>query len=404
MTTTDETAWAPVGNAIVKTGGLIDGTGAPVRMNAFLTIKNGVIQTVSGLMPPDAEDTADSDEFIDLTDYTVLPALIDSHVHLCMSADVDGQNRQNEFTAGFENRCPVIQKHIAQTLAAGVLAVRDGGDAAAHVVRYKHEVADNRPSGFQLNSSGRAFYKPGRYGRIVGGEPLAAEVDLSGLKDQVSTIDQIDQIKLINSGLNSLTTFGEQTRPQFTRDELKAVVRLAKKNKQQVMVHANGETPVREAVMARVSSIEHGFFMGRDNLERMVDNRVFWVPTAVTMKAFVAIGRDKTGVAAQNLDDQIQQMAWAREAGVRIALGTDAGSPGVAHGRGVARELALLREAGYSVETAIQCATENSAQLLGLTDRGTLVPGKQAHFIAVKGGREQFPGSLQTARFFTAGQ
>ncbi len=400
MTTTDETAWIPVGDAIVKTGGLIDGTGAPIRMNAFVTIKNGVIQTISGVIPPDNGDAADRGEFIDLTDYTVLPALIDSHVHLCMSAEGDGKDRQRQFTAGFEDRLPVIEKHIAQTMAAGVLAVRDGGDAGGHVVAYKNEYGETSPSCLNVMASGRACYKPGRYGCLVGGKPLPDADGIATLKKQVSATDQI---KLINSGLNSLTTFGKQTRPQFTPDELKAVVRLAKNNKQRVMVHANGEAPVREAVMAKVSSIEHGFFMGRDNLERLVDNGVFWVPTAVTMKAFTAIGRDKNGIAARNLDDQIQQMAWARKAGVRVALGTDAGSPGVAHGQGVAQELALLLEAGYSVETAVQCATENGAELLGLTDRGALTPGKKAHFIAIKGGREQFPKSLQAARLFAAG-
>jgi len=364
--------------AVVQAGCLINGSGAPARMNVFLTVQEGKVKDVCGVYPRTKLP------LIDLSGHTLLPMLVDSHVHLFMDPDAEGADRQRQMSAGYKTLMPVIHRHVAYHLQSGLMAVRDGGDPGGFAGRYRQGLSAAEQEGFTIKTAGRAWYKAGRYGRIVGVSPAADDL-IAAVERQA---DQADQIKLINSGINSLSEFGRQTAPQFTAGELAAIVALARRKKKRVMVHANGELPVAEAVAAGVDSIEHGFFMGRDNLERMAEKEIFWVPTAVTMQAFADLGRDGGDVAGRNLDSQLAQISWARECGVRVALGTDAGSPGVAHGASVRRELMLLTRAGYSVEQAVQCATANGAALLGLPHAGRLTPGMPADFIAVPGGRE----------------
>ena len=163
------------------------------------------------------------------------------------------------------------------------------------------------------------------------------------------------------------------------------------------MVHANGKIPVEIAVKSGCRSIEHGFFMGMENLRRMADQDIFWVPTVHTMKAYCKHLKEKglvEGAAGKNLDHQLEQIFQARRMGVSVALGTDAGSLGVHHGVSVIEELRLLMEAGFSVNEAVTCATLNGARLLGLDGIGVIAKGMIANFVAVKGEPSDLPDSL----------
>jgi imidazolonepropionase-like amidohydrolase len=156
------------------------------------------------------------------------------------------------------------------------------------------------------------------------------------------------------------------------------------------------------AVDAGCNSIEHGFFMGRENMLRMTDRGVVWVPTAVTMKAYGDYLKSQghrsdpsfAEVSRKNLEHQLEQISTARQLGMTLALGTDAGSPGVHHGLSVKEELKLFVAAGFSVEQAIRCASRNGALLMGLSDRGELTPGMRADFMAVQAPPDRVPEEL----------
>ncbi len=211
-------------------------------------------------------------------------------------------------------------------------------------------------------------------------------------------------MKIVQSGLNSLSQFGRQTPPQFTLEELSKAVSAAHKKGLKVMVHCNGEQPVKTAVQAGCDSVEHGFFMGTDNLKRMADTGTIWVPTAVTMKAYAEhLNPDSTEavMARRNLDHQLEQIAEAKRLGVVIALGTDAGSLGVHHGSAVAEELKLLISAGFTLPEAIQCATSNGAELLDIKRQGQITKGMAATFIMFKGVPEKLLQSSGKSGFFT---
>jgi imidazolonepropionase-like amidohydrolase len=138
--------------------------------------------------------------------------------------------------------------------------------------------------------------------------------------------------------------------------------------------------------------------MGEDNMKRMADRQVFWVPTAFTMKAMrehMPAGSAQCVAASRMLESQLEQMGRAQELGVRLAAGTDAGSFGVRHGVALAEELKLMIEAGFSVEEAIGCATSQGARLLGLEhELGRIGRGMPANFIIVDGPPSGLPDSL----------
>jgi len=392
----------------IRSGWLLDGTGAPPRENMLLKIRNGNIARVENT----SSVPSCFDRTIDLSGFTLLPGLIDSHVHLFMSGTADGAIRNFQQGMAFAQLKPLIAQRLARALSCGVVAVRDGGDARGHTLRYGKTCHDFDELPIRIKAAGKAWHQNGRYGKFIGRTPGNGDTLAAGIR---RNSPPADHVKIVNSGINSLEHFGRETPPQFAAEDLQQAVSAAEKLGCKTMVHANGRQPVATAIQAGCHSIEHGFFMGRENLQRMADRGIVWVPTAVTMQAYHqsltsllekadAAGHSNNSdagtlkrtadIALKNLTHQLEQMRLAKELGVTMALGTDAGSPGVRHGEAVTSEIRLLMAAGLSVAQAVQCATQHSAHLLGLSDYGTLTQGKTATFIAVPGGPQDLPDSL----------
>lgn len=380
-------------NQYVRVGSLIDGGGGPVRKDQLITIKSGYITEI---IDDIRTDPAPREQIVDLSHCVVLPVLIDSHVHLCMSGSIDQEYREKQLDASYEELVPIIAEHLRHQFSHGVLGLRDGGDRGGHVQRYLAEQYDPEEMPVRVVSPGSAYHRCGRYGSLIG---VCLEDNESLPETFLRRAQPTRLIKVVNSGVNSLTRFALETKPQFSAAQLGELVTEAKRCGARVMVHANGEIPVRTAIEAGCDSIEHGFFMGRQNLELMAERGVYWVPTIFTMKAVVQNSEyyrstiDKK-VAEQNLAHQLEQLALARKLGVKVALGTDSGSIGVLHGESMVEEMKLFRQAGFSLGETIQCATEHGARLLGLEELGTLEAGKPAHFLVTRGTSAQLPRKL----------
>jgi imidazolonepropionase-like amidohydrolase len=403
----------------IHAGWLIDGSTDSIQQNVIIHVNKGIIHTItpaaqvclSNATPSDPEKSC-----LDLTAHTLLPVLVDCHVHLFMSGTSDIAARKRQLDAGYDELKHVIAAHISQHIASGVGAVRDGGDRQGFSQRYRQEVLNvedagpgNCPltgyadrtalSGLCCKIAGKAWHHAGRYGKLIGRAPDTDETLAEAMQRESCLPGYIrpDHVKIVNSGVNSLLCFGKETLPQFSYEEMSYAVRFAAQQGLKTMVHANGGVPVQIAVEAGCHSIEHGFFMGEDNLARMRDRQTFWVPTAFTMRAYAATlppSSREAATALRNLDHQRDQIRRARDMGVRIALGTDAGSMGVHHGVAVKEELRILMEAGFSLPEAVCCATRNGADLLEIPEIGLLKPGKPAAWIAVKGSPSLLPGSL----------
>jgi imidazolonepropionase-like amidohydrolase len=379
----------------INAGWLIDGTGGPVREKVRLRIENGRIVSITDFIPgnPDAPAAAD------LTSYTVLPCLVDSHVHLSMSGNEDPSARKKQLDAGFDEVRDLISERLKRHLSFGVLAVRDGGDKYAHLLRYLNECRDVLKMPVVIKRAGRAWHRDGRYGGLIG-RPVEKSRFLA--EEIENDPEEKDQIKIVNSGLNSLKEFGKETLPQFGREELIDAVRIARKIGRRVMVHANGKKPVAAAVEAGCDSIEHGFFMGIENLKLMAEKSIVWVPTVCTMRAYarhMKSGSLEQDISRRNLYHQLEQISKAKELGVMVALGTDSGSTGVHHGEAVKEEIGLLMQGGYSLQEAVKCASFNGARLLGIKNFGVIARGMDATFIAAKGSPSRLFSSAWTPEF-----
>lgn len=376
---------------IISAGNLIDGTGAPARKNAVIEIKNEDIISIR------AAGSVDPRRYhvIDYSDCTLLPWFIDCHVHLALSGEAGPCKKPSGQSNGyFDDIKDVIEDNLGRYIPCGVMAVRDGGDRNGYVIRYRKDYLD-KDFPLTVKIPGPAWHASGRYGNLIG-RPVNAGINLS--QSVISDHHSIDHVKIINSGLNSLAVFGKETEPQFTSHELREAVCAADSLGLKVMVHANGKIPVRAAVESGCHSVEHGYFMGDENLKRMAEGRVTWVPTLFPMKAYSKIfpkGSLEADIARRTLEDQLAQVSFSEKYGVKIATGTDSGSPGTGHGTSLKEEMRLLFTAGLSIESVIKCATNNGAELLGMGNHiGKLMPGMKASFLVLKGTPEIFFDSI----------
>ncbi|QTA82201.1 Amidohydrolase, family 1 [Desulfonema limicola] len=377
---------------IILAGWLIDGSGGPIQEKMLIYTADRLIQKIIKLESMNQL----SENFKDYSGFTIIPGLIDAHVHLFMSGTKDQKIRQCQLNAGYEEIKPVISGHLKQFQDYGIIAVRDGGDYGGYTAQYINKFSEQLP--VYVKAAGKAWRKPDRYGRLIGRPPDRDQSLDSAILNQRGC----DHVKIVNSGLNSLYEFGKQTKPQFQLEELKAGVKAAHEKKLKVMVHCNGKIPVEIAVKAGCDSIEHGFFMGRDNLKLMADSNIFWVPTAITMKAYseqLPPESLEAEISRKNYEHQVEQIAAAGDLGVNLALGTDSGSLGVFHGKSAAQELQILTKAGYSIQKAVKCGTSNGAALLDIENTGLVKPGKAANFLAVQGKPDELIENLKSRRF-----
>jgi imidazolonepropionase-like amidohydrolase len=384
----------------ILAGWLIDGTGGPIRDNVMIKISGGSIVELDQIeTTPESFPQKSPADLIDLSEYTVMPALVDSHVHLSMSGVEDPKVRQRQLEAGFEEIKPVILKHVQSHLDHGIVAVRDGADHLGRIMDYKTQCLESKNMPIYLKVAGKGWYKQDRYGKMIGRSPKKGETLARAIQRDLDEIypKKPDHLKIVNSGINSLVNFGRQMSPQFDPGEMKEAVKVAADHGLPVMVHANSYEPVKIAVEAGCRSIEHGFLMGEDNLKRMADQGTFWVPTACTMKGYVETleaGSDQAITAKKYLDHQVEQMALGKKVGVLMATGTDSGSMGVHHGRGLLEELRLFVKAGFKIEEAICCASAKGAALLGIESIGNISPSKEASFLAIKGSPDNLPDNF----------
>lgn len=375
----------------IKAGWLIDGTGGPALNNMLLTLVDGRFESV---VPLEAAVKVDSSSVTDLSHCTIMPPLVDSHLHLFMSSTTDATIRDRQLVASCEELNPAIARHLHDLFSHGVLGVRDGGDrlGCAALFRAGKEMHPQ----ITLKTAGRAFHREGRYGGLIGRSvPSGKKLVTAYLESE----REGDLIKVVNSGLNSLETFAKETAPQFRQEELRELVEAAEQNGQKVMVHANGKEPVRRAVAAGCHSVEHGFFMGEENLELMAEKGTYWVPTVFTMKAYgLNIGATRSHADAKviqkTVEHQMDQLRTARRLGINVALGTDAGSLGVLHGESMVEEMKLYKKAGYSLPETVHCATIAGAKLLGIDDLGGIQKGAKATFLVSRGAPSQLPRKI----------
>lgn len=237
-----------------------------------------------------------------------------------------------------------------------------------------------------LDSPGAAIHHRGRYGSFMGGalEDYASPADCVAAR----IASGADRIKLIPTGIINFKAGAVTTEPQMTVEELRALVAAAQGAGRQTFAHASGDAGIERVIESGVDSVEHGFFVRDDQLERMRDRRIAWVPTFAPVQVQVDEAQrynwDATvvGNLQRILDRHAASLARAHAMGVLIVAGSDAGSCGVAHGTGFQYELELMERAGLPAIAVINAATGTSAGRLGYHQKlGRIEPGWCSRFI-----------------------
>ncbi|MCE9603501.1 MAG: amidohydrolase family protein [Planctomycetia bacterium] len=383
------------GATLIHAGRLIDGRNDEPRSEVTIVVAEGkIVRVADGYLKPEP-----SDKLIDLTDHTVMPGLMDMHTHL------QSQHSKETYTERFfmEQADYALRSTVyaRATLMAGFTTVRDLGDNGVNSIALRKAIEQKWIPGPRIFTAGKSLATTGGHAdpsNAVRGEyrrdPGPLEGVVNGADDARKAVrqrykDGSDLIKLTATG-GVLSLAANGLNPQFTDEELRAVVATAHDYGMTVAVHAHGSEGMKRAVLAGVDSIEHGTFMTDEIMTLMKDRGTYWVPTNmagewVAKKAeeagyFPEIVRPKAAAIGPQM---AATFAKGYAAGVKIAFGTDSGvSP---HGEN-AHEFELMVAGGMPPMKAIQAATIVAARLLKIDDRlGSIEEKKLADLVAVKG-------------------
>jgi imidazolonepropionase-like amidohydrolase len=371
---------------------LIPCTGADPVDDATVFVENGLIQDIAG-----STAAVGSAESIDCRGGTLMPGLIDAHVHVC-SLDVEIARQQRENTTSL--LAYQIGRVIRQTLDQGYTTIRDAGGADWGM---KEAVGRGLIPGPRMFISGHPLSQTGGHGD---GRTRAQDDIGCGCTARIGMVDNIadgqdevrratreqlrqgaDAIKVMaGGGVASPTDRLESV--QYSPAELRTAVTEAAAAGTYVLAHAYIPAAIRNAVEAGVRSIEHGNFLDVDTAELMARNGTFLVPTFVAYEKLYEEGREH-GFSAEKLAKLdtvlgagLDGLRHARDAGVRIGSGSDLLGPLARH---KTRELAIKAEVLGAHETLV-ATTRTNAELIGIADEvGTIEPGKRADLLVVDG-------------------
>ncbi len=370
---------------------LIDGNGNVVE-DAMLVIEGSKIQYVgknNGKIPNGAE-------IVDMKGRTVLPGMIDSHMHL------GGNGEPNRELEMLKELLPMttLKAYVnaKADLMAGFTTIRSMGDRGFLDISLKKAIESGLVEGPRMKVSGQAISMTGGHGDRW----LAPEVSANGYGVIADGPEEVRkaaryQLKMGADFVKMMATGGvmsegdEPGSPQLTEEEMRAATEEAHKVGKKAAAHAQGTEGIKNAIRAGIDSIEHGIFLDDEAIQMMKEKGVFLVATLVAPYNIKKYGRE-AGIpehAVRKTEEIISYHAdsfsRAYKAGVKIAMGTDAATPFNKHGEN-AQELVLMVENGAKPMDAIMAATKWGSQLLGMEKAvGTLEFGKEADVIAVEG-------------------
>ena len=381
------------GDVLIHAGNLIDVETGKIESRKSIVIKNSLITSVSdGYI-----NKSDFQEYYDLKDSYVLPGLMDAHVHLAQEYVPKAERDlkvEPEFNAIF------AAANAIKTLNAGFTTVRNVGDGGMETISLRNAINKGIVPGPRILTSGKTIATTGGHGDPTNGlptdlyEPPTPE---EGVVDSFEDIkkavrqrykDGTDGIKITaTGGVLSVAKSGEN--PQFTNNELEALISIAKDYGLWVAAHAHGKEGMLRAVNAGVTSIEHGTFMDSEVMDAMKKNGTYYVPTIlagewVAEKSkidnfFPELVRPKAAKIGPQILDTFTK---AHKYGVKIAFGTDSGVS--AHGDNW-QEFALMVKGGMSPLETIQSATLETAKLFRLENEiGKIRTGFSADIIALR--------------------
>jgi imidazolonepropionase-like amidohydrolase len=376
----------------LRVGTLLDGVSRQPRYNAHVVYDKSKILFVGENSPPaESLNPGQRGPDLDLPDHTLLPGLIEAHAHLFLEG---GELNLDKRAAYLKQTPEDFLKHaharLEKLVRLGVLAVRDAGDKdGVGLTLSKYYASEQRPVMPYVDSPGAAIHHQGRYGSFMAEALENYASPRACVENRVNA--GADRIKLIPTGIINFKKGAVTTEPQMATAEVAEIVAAAKSFGKQTFAHASGDAGIERAIDGGVDSVEHGFFVRDDQLAKMRDRQIAWVPTFAPVQKQVdraeAMSWDVEVVSnlKKILEQHTASLVKANKMGVQIITGSDAGSVGVAHGVGFLYELELMERAGLSPLAVINSATGTSSNRLAFKEKfGQIKAGFQSRFILTR--------------------
>ena len=383
---------------LVLTGAaLIDGTGAPPVRGRAVAIEDGRIARVVD------EASLPRGERIDLEGGTLLPGLINCHVHLCLGAEADPVTPMRAEPLALT--AVRAARRARETVEAGVTTVRDLGGREYAEMAVKRAVDEGLVAGPGILAAGKPICMTGGHGHWVAREADGPDDVRRAVREQLKA--GADVVKIIATG-GVMTPGMEAGAPQLTAAEIAAAIEEARKAGRRTAAHAQGTAGIADCVAAGITTIEHGIYLTEEIVARMAADGIYLVPT-LNAPCAIAAGGIAAGIPAFMVrkseivtESHLASFRMALAAGVAIAAGSDAGTPLNRHGS-LVPELALMVAHGMTPLQAIRSATQVAAEALGIGEEtGRIAPGLSADLVAVAGDPAQKIEALDDVRLVVA--
>jgi imidazolonepropionase-like amidohydrolase len=384
---------------VIKGGTVIDGTGRSPFEKGLVVVegsKIGFVGKEGDIDLPQGEDV----EVIDAEGKTIMPGLIDSHVHIYTNGE------SSEFTSLPIRDNPLTRAmkcipRLKRDLEMGMTTLRDGGsgwgwlEVALRDAINRGDIVGPRffATGYHLTvTGGHGYFLPPWLANIPV-HPEQSSVHCDGPDEwrkaaRLQIYNGVDCLKLVAS--RDVISPGIATAPQATREELKAAIDEAHKMGKKALVHAQGREAIMNAIEAGADSIVHGFWIDEECAEMMVKRDVYLESTNLYVRGIMDKGKGDlpdwmVQKATECWKDKERNFGMLLEKGVKISFGSDTGVPYIQHGNN-ARELSMFVELGMEPMQAIIAATKTAAEAIGIDNMvGTIETGKIADIIVVEG-------------------
>ena len=366
----------------ILTGALVlDGSGGPPVAGRAVVVEDGRIAAVVAAPEAPAGTT------LRLDGLTLLPGLINMHIHLCFGGEADPAAAMLREPSPLTVIKAVLRAR--QTLEAGVTTVRDLGGRDYAEISVRDAIAAGLIPGPRVLAAGRGVCMTGGHGwHLIGREADGPDEARKAVREQLKA--GADVIKLFATG-GVMTPGVEPGAAQLTLDEIRAAIEEARKAGRRTAAHAMGSEGIANCLEGGITTIEHGVYLTDALCERMARDGVALVPTLIAPYAIaaggLAAGIPEYAVRKSNAvrDQHLEGFRLAVRHGVPIAAGTDAGTPLNPHGS-LVPELELMVKGGMGAGAVVHAATAAAARALGLEhETGRIAPGLAADLVAVAG-------------------